>query len=197
MAATAPATGPVTRSRTRGRGPITSLPTELVLAILHHILDQHCTFVERREASQLFLRVNRAFRSAYLLSDAAHECALTSTRAATVLSSLLAKDGGDLRQVRSLWIEFKKVKWTQDSQTDLAVAKVVDSCGGQLRRFVWEMCDNCGWNIRQELVDSLAGCTEMDEFRLGNDWRNAPAEQFEQLALLSRRFRLRLRVASC
>ncbi len=173
----------MTRSQTRGRGPISSLPTELLLAILKILLARCSAILDRQRASQRFLRVNRAFHSAYLLSPSAHECAVTSTAQAASLGAQLERSDTRVGPVRELWIGLRGEEWSSDDRIDLAVADLVRAAAGELRSFVWETDEECGWDIADDLARAWEGCVKVQRFVIAGDddnWRGIVAAQFQR-----------------
>ncbi len=175
MSASPPTYGPLTRSQTRGRGAITSLPTELLLAVLSMLLNECADMLGRQQVAQRFLRVNRAFHLAYRLSPSAHECAITSLAHAASLTSLLMEPGTHSIKVRRLWLQPSDAS-ILDKSVGAKVGRLVAACGGQLSRFDWEAETWLSSSVHGELVQAWTGCRRMEESEGGARSRGCSCE---------------------
>lgn len=179
MSSAPPATQPPVQPSSTGRGPIASLAPELLVKILHLILTDCATLLERQRASQTFLRVDRAFHTAYLLSVAVHECAITSTARAKNLTRQLSASQQSVGSIHVVWIKLRD-RWRGDDSLDLAIAGLVKACGPNVRKLEWELTEACGCDLAQELVESLKRCEQLQHIGLTSDsdhWRHAQANQ--------------------
>lgn len=125
-ATVAPSASTDNLDRPASSGPVTRLPLELVTHTLNCLLDTCSTTLERQAESQRFLRICRTFHSGYLLSEAVHECAVTSVESANQLVQRLAEPECVLAPVLKLWMNLAF------DPSESAVVDVVKACAGEL-----------------------------------------------------------------
>ncbi len=163
----------MTRSRTRGKGPINTLPPELLLETFDHLFGSCATVFERQAQAQRVQRVNRAFRSGYLASSAAREWAVGSVGQAGRLARLLHSATIPPPSYQRLDVKLPQHPYLkrlrQGELKDNTLAQVVRGCGGHLRRFVVEEGEHMLElaDIEDGLLQEWRQCGEMEEFEFG------------------------------
>lgn len=137
-------------------GPITRLPLEILVHTLHKLRELCPNPLERQTESVKLPRVCRSFHSAYLLSDAVHECVVDFTERARKLVEALRKPGGSHLKPYSLVLNLNS------NRVDDLIADLVWLCVAELRAFVW----NPG--------SAGAHPTSFEQTRLYQAWNNCP-----------------------
>ncbi len=158
-------------------GPITKLPLELITHTLNSLLRTCETALDRQLESQRWLRVNRAFHDGYLLSEAVHERAVATGAQASALTRVLESGTHTGSCVRRIWVGIS------DSKSDGDIASMVAACGGELERFEWlpgtskKLVDG---PIAQDLVLAWKGCSKLNTFTVGAEWREISAGEAQE-----------------
>lgn len=160
-------------------GPIAKLPLELLTHILSRVMDLCDHPLDRQCESQNFLRVCRAFHSAYLLSEAVHECAVDSWSGTRRLISALKPGRARSSKVERLWVGLPL------TSNDLVVAELVGACRDSLRSFRWTPAyamARVDFEVQATLAQAWAGCDRMEVFSLGEDARSLTGGELERYA---------------
>lgn len=147
--------------------PLPSVPSAPPIGFIpFHVLQQVHSYLRALEpgplgaqaASHRFMRVGRAFRHAYLESDAAHERVIETAKQAALLNHSLHQLSATCK-VNSLQIDY-----SPGSDADQAtLALLISACQSNLESIAWTTIVNDVDPV-SGVLDALAGCSKLKRF---------------------------------